>query len=233
MYAFEISNRILTEKEQDIFEDHLSLYGLDNGIWEVFSSLFKSGLEHTKPLLLRIFKNSELFGAIIITKCSRYGKALFDNKFLSWVMNRLSIPYYQWIKFGCCMDMMSNPGFVKEPEKSDEVFRAAIHFLKNHSILTIISDYTENSGLYNGFAILPSLPHAIIDCSNMGSIHDYLKDFKNIKRKLRVFEIKGGNYIRVDQNLNKEQLTFLRKCILSTISGLISKCRNNNQQYSD
>ncbi len=216
MYSFELSDKFLSKKEQEVFEDHLKVYGLDNGIWEVFSSLFKSGVKYTQPLLLRIFKDSELSGAIIITKCSRYGRALFDNKLLSGIVNLLSIPYFQWIKFGCCMDMISNPGFVKNPECADEIFKAAIQFLKNKSIITIITDYNENSNLYDGASILPALPHALIDCSNMTSIQDYLKDYKNLKNKLKVFRKKGGEYIRVDQNLNKEQLSFVEKCFLAT-----------------
>lgn len=216
MYTFELSDKFLSKEEQKIFGDHLSYYGLDKGIWEVFSSLFKSGVKYTQPLLLRIFKDSELFGAIIITKCSKYGEALFDNKLLSGAINLLGIPYFQWIKFGCCMDMMSNPGFVKNPESSDEVFKAAIRFLMNKGVLTIITDYTENSRLYEGASILPALPHALIDCSNMKSVQDYLNDHKNIKHKLKVFKNKGGEYIRVDHNLDNEQLSFLKKCFLST-----------------
>jgi hypothetical protein len=166
--------------------------------------------------MLRVYSDAELCGAIVLTRCSGYGKALFDSKLLAGIINLLSIPYYQWIKFGCCMDMMSNPGFVRYPEKADEVIRLAIRFLKKHSILTIINDYTENSSLYDGASILPALPHALIDCSGMISIQDYMQAYKNIKRKLKTFKNKGGNYIRVEHKLDDEQLDFLKKCFKST-----------------
>lgn len=215
-YTFELSDKFLSRQEQGIFKNHLKWYSLDEGIWEVFAVFFRSGVKKTWPLLLRIFKDTELFGAIIITKCSGYGRALFDNKILSGIVNLLGIPYFQWIKFGCCMDMMSNPGFVKEPARSDEVIRAALHFFREQQIITIITDYTENSYLYEGASVLPALPHALIDCSDMTTVQDYLKDHKNLKRKLRVFETKGGKYIRIDQKLDKNQLTSLKKCFLST-----------------
>ena len=131
-------------------------------------------------------------GAIVITKCSRYGKALFDNRFLATLINLIAIPYYQWIKFGCCMDMMSNPGFSKYPEKSKEVFQAAIHYLKKKGVITIINDYTSNAALFKGASVLPALPHALIDCSKFDSVQDYMAPFKNIKRKLKVFHNKNG-----------------------------------------
>ena len=215
-YTFELTDKFLSVEEQLVFDDYLNVHELDRGIWEVFASLFRSGVKNTQPLLLRIYSDNELFGAIVLTKCSGYGKALFDNKLLAGFMNLFSIPYYQWIKFGCCMDMMSNPGFVKSPGRADEVYRAASHFLKKNNILTIVNDYTENAGLYDGASILPALPHALIDCSGMTSIQDYLKDYKNIKRKLKVFKNKGGEYIRVEQKLDNEQLASLKKCFIST-----------------
>ena len=184
-YTFELTDKFLSVEEQLVFDDYLNVHELDRGIWEVFASLFRSGVKNTQPLLLRIYSDNELFGAIVLTKCSGYGKALFDNKLLAGFMNLFSIPYYQWIKFGCCMDMMSNPGFVKNPELADEVTRAAIQYLKRKGILTIVNDYTSNARLFENASILPALPHGLIDCSGMSSIEDYLNNYKNIKRKFR------------------------------------------------
>lgn len=114
------------------------------------------------------------------------------------------------------MDMMSNPGFVKDPEKSDEIFRVMITYLKENSLLTFINDYTENIGLYESASVLPALPHALIDCSTMNSIDDYTKSHKNLKRKLRVFKNKHGAYKNIERQLNEEQLTSLKKCFQST-----------------
>lgn len=209
-------DKYLSNEEKEIFDGYLNYHGLDNSIWEVFSCLFKSGVKNTKPLLLKVFKDDNLYGVTIVIECNRYGKSLFNNKLLSGLINIFNIPFYLWIKFGCCMDMMSNPGFVKDPEKSDEVFRAMLSYLKENSLLTFINDYSENSELYESASVLPALPHALIDCSSMTSIQDYTKNHKNIKRKIRVFKNKHGEYKRIDKQLNKEQLTSLKKCFLST-----------------
>ena len=216
MYTFELTDRYFSVKEKEVFKDYLSFHGLDDSIWEVFSCLFKSAVKNTTPLLLRVFKESELHGAAIVIKCNNYGQSLFKSRVLSGVINLVNVPFYLWIKFGCCMDMMSNPGFCKDPEKADEVCGAMIAYLKEHSILTIINDYTENIALYKKASILPALPHALIETTSMITIGDYMSDHKNIKRKMRVFKNKGGEYIRISSQLNEDQISSLKKCFSST-----------------
>ncbi len=216
MYTFELTDKFLSKEERGIFQDYLSFRGLDDSIWEVFSCFFKSGVKNTKPLLLKAFKEDQLYGVIILAKCKRYGKSLFNNPLLIRLVDIINIPFYLWIKFGCCMDMMSNPGFIKEPEKTNETLRAMLRYLKENSLLTFINDYSENIGLYESASILPALPHALIDCSTMDSIDDYTKTHKNIKRKLRVFKNKGGAYIVINGRLDEEQLGSLKKCFEST-----------------
>lgn len=216
MYTFKLTDKFFSNKEEEVFEDYLSFHGLDNSIWEVYSCLFKASTKHTKPLLLKVYKGDNLYGAAIIIKCNRYGKSLFNNPLIAKLIDGVNIPFYLWMKFGCCMDMMSNPGFVKDPEKADEVFKAIATYIKKNSLLAIINDYTENSELYEDASVLPALPHALIDCSFMTSIQDYTKKFKNIKRKIRVFKSKGGEYKRVLQKLSAEQITSLKECFLAT-----------------
>jgi hypothetical protein len=132
MYTFELTDKYLTNGGKDIFEEYLKYNGLDISIWEVFSCLFNSGAKNTKPLLLKVFKDNSLYGVTIVIKCKKYGRSLFNNKLLSGLINMINIPFYLWMKFGCCMDMMSNPGFVKDPGKSEEVFKASLRYLKEN-----------------------------------------------------------------------------------------------------
>lgn len=216
MYTFKLTDKSLSNEEKQVFKDYLSYHGLDNSIWEVFSCLFEAGTDHSKPLLLRVYKENDLYAAVIIIKCNRYGKSLFNNNVLIKLINIVNIPFYLWMKFGCCMDMMSNPGFVKDPQESEDAFRAIANYLKKKNLLTIINDYTENYKLYNKAYVLPALPHALIDCSSMTSIQDYTKSFKNLKRKIKVFSNKGGEYFNLPQQLSTEQISSLKNCFLST-----------------
>lgn len=216
MYSFQLSERFLTENEKESFNDCLMANGLDANIWPVFSSLFNTKVIDSRPLMLRIFAQDTLAGAIILIHCKKYGKAMFNNKLMAAVMDFADIDMLLWIKFGCCMDMMSNPGFVKETAKKDEIFNAAANYLKNNKTLTVINDYSENSSFYEGAAKLPALVQSFVDCSQMNSVQDYTSRFKNIKKKLKTFDKKGGDFIKVDSVLNEDQIDGLKKCFIST-----------------
>jgi hypothetical protein len=215
-YRCELGPRFLSEEETGVFHKYLSSETLDTGIWEIYASLFKSSTKNCQPLVLRVFHDEKLYGAAIIIKCRKYGRSLFNNRLLAGMINGANIPFYLWIKFGCCMDMMSNPGFVREPEMKNKIYDVMISFLKRNCLLTVINDYDENSDLHKSASILPALPHALIDCSRMNDLSDYMSIYKNLKKKIRVFGNKGGQYIRMENHLDEEQLTSMEKCFLAT-----------------
>ncbi|MBN2863789.1 MAG: hypothetical protein JXN62_11535 [Bacteroidales bacterium] len=84
---------------------------------KIFECLFNAGTKGTVPLLLRVYTNSDHAGAAIILGCSKYGSSLYDNKMMAGFCDLLHILFYLWIKFGCCMYMMSHPDFVRDPAK--------------------------------------------------------------------------------------------------------------------
>ncbi|MGC1389702.1 MAG: hypothetical protein WA816_01570 [Bacteroidales bacterium] len=216
MYTFDLCDTFLSREEKAIFKHSLDYYHVDEGIWEVFNCLFKSGVKGTIPLLLKVYDDSKLCGAAILIKCSKYGRSLFNNKFLSGIIDLTRVPFYLWIKFGCCMDMMSNPGFVKDPEKSNDVLSAIALFLKTNSFLSIIYDYSYKTYLYPNATILPSLPHAIIDISQMTSVDEYICNHKSIKRKINIFRNNGGKFELAYNVLNEQDIASVRKCFIST-----------------
>lgn len=129
-FHFELNDQFLSRDEQDEFREFLQVFDLERNIWEIFESLFRSGVKN--------------------------------------------------------------------------------------GMLTIITDYTNNASLFQNSSILPALPHALIDCSEMSSLEDYLGNYKNIKRKIKTFRNKGGEYLRVEGKLSEQQLLALRRCFIST-----------------
>ncbi len=216
MYTFEISDRYFSEEEKAVFRDFLEYSGIDEGVWDVFACLFKAKVRRTIPLLLRAYDHYELAGAAIIIKCSRYGRALYDLRLMARFLDFLAIPFYLWIKFGCCMDMMSNPGFVRDPEKSDVIHAAMARYLKSHSWMTMINDYTDKAFLYPDAIIMPALPQALVDTSQMKVINDYTAGHKNIKRKFNIFRNNGGEFHLISNMLDKNDIGQVRKCFIST-----------------
>lgn len=216
MNSFDLSSRFLDKQEQSLFNDYLDFLRIDKHVWPVFECLFKSTVKGTKPLVLRVHDGECLCGAAIIIRCTRYGRALFDSQALAGVIDALHIPFYLWIKFGCCMDMMSNPGFVVEPDKADEIHAAMAQYLKKHSILTVIYDYADKAAIYPNATLLPAQPHALIDLSGMSGIQDYMRDHKNIRHKINGFRNKNGTFEIVSQALGSETIALVKKCFLLT-----------------
>jgi hypothetical protein len=216
MYSIELNEQFISEKERAVFMDFLHFYGIDEGVWKIFECLFNSKTKGTVPLLLRVYENTDLEGAAIILRCSKYGSSLYDNKLMAYFCNLLHIPFYLWIKFGCCMDMMSNPGFVRDPAKSDLIYSAIADFLGKHSWMTMINDYTTNSDLYPNAVLLPALPHALIDTSTMTETGDYVNLHKNIKRKYQIFKKNGGTFHYIHNVLEPQDIEMVRKCFIST-----------------
>jgi len=216
MYTFELTEKFIPVKERAIFRDFLHFYGIDEGVWKIFECLFNSKTKGTVPLLLRVCENSDLAGAAIILRCSRYGGSLYDNKMMAGFCDLLHIPFYLWIKFGCCMDMMSNPGFVREPEKSSLIYCAIADYLGKHSWMTMINDYTTNSVLYPNAVTMPALPHALIDTSKITEIGVYVNQHKNIRRKYQIFKKNGGTFNTIHNVLEAQDIEKVRKCFIST-----------------
>jgi hypothetical protein len=216
MFTFELSGQFISEKEREIFRDFLKFYSIDEGVWKIFECLFKTKANGTVPLLLKVYEKSDLAGAAIILRCSKYGRSLYNNKLLAGFCDFLSIPFYLWIKFGCCMDMMSNPGFVRDPAKSDLIYRAIAKYLGKHSLMTMVNDFATNSDLYPNSIRLPALPHALIDTSRFKEIGDYVKLHKNIRRKYQIFKNNGGSF-HIEQNvLETSDIEMVKRCFLST-----------------
>jgi len=216
MYTFELTEQFIPVKERAVFRNFLHFYGIDEGVWKIFECLFNSKTKGTVPLLLRVYEDSDLAGAAIILRCSRYGSSLYDNKMMAYFCDLLHIPFYLWIKFGCCMDMMSNPGFVRDPAKSNLIYSAIADYLGKHSWMTMINDYTTNSVLYPNAVTLPALPHALIDTSTMSEIGDYINLHKNIRRKYQIFKKNGGTFHYIDNVLEPKDIETVRRCFIST-----------------
>lgn len=216
MYKFELTENFISDEERTFFTDFLHFSGIDEGVWKIFEYMFKSKTKGTVPLLLKVYENSDLAGAAIILRCSKYGRSLYNNKLLAGFCDLLSIPFYLWIKFGCCMDMMSNPGFVRDPAKSNLIYRGIAEYLEKHSFMTMINDYTANYDLYPDSIRLPALPHAVIDTSMMKEIGDYVRLHNNIRRKYQIFKKNGGTFHLIYNVLEAQDIEMVRNCFIST-----------------
>lgn len=216
MYTFDLSTRFLSPEEAGQFNAYLDSIHVDEHIWEIFAGLFRSATKVTQPYMLRAYENGQLCGAAIIIKCTYYGRSLFDNPGLVKLFNALRIPSYMWLKYGCCMDMLSNPGFTVQPEKTGEIFSAMADFLRQHTPQIVITDYHENATLYPQAAVLPFMPHGLVATAGMKSLQDYVGGHKNIKKRLNSFKNNGGSTDIVRGALDEPTLASMKRCFLAT-----------------
>jgi hypothetical protein len=216
MFTFTLSNNYLSDDERSVLTPGLAHFSIDENIWDVFACLFRSSTKGTTPLVLRVFENRELCGAAIVIKCRRYGKALFNNPLLAGMMDLFGIPCHLWIKFGCCMDTMSNSGFVADPTRADELLTAISAYLRSHTFLTIINDFSGNGLHHAGSVILPALPHARITTREMDGIGDFLTIHKSLKRKPTTFRKNGGTIDIKSGVLPTDDVKSLKRCFRVT-----------------
>lgn len=216
LYNFKLSGDFLTDDEKKIFKEYLEYRHLDETIWGIYECLFKSATEGTIPLALRVYKDSELCGLAIIIRYRRYGRALFNNKRIAKAINKIGIPCYLWMRFNDGMDSISNTGFVVLPEEAEEIYSGILNFLHKKFFLTFIYDYTENQKLYPRVTRLPSMPHGLVDCTEMKSLEDYLQLHKNIKRKIKGFTKNGGTFEIIRKIIPEKELAQLKKCFITT-----------------
>ncbi len=216
MYTFDLSSRFLSPEETCLFTSSLASLHVDEHIWAIFAGLFRSATKDTKPYMLRVYENTRLCGAAILIKCTRYGRSMFKSAWLVKLFDRVSSPNHIWLKFGCCMDMLSNPGFTILPEKSGEIFSAMADFMRQHMLQAVITDYRENAALYPRAAALPFMPHGLVATAGMKSLQDYIGEHKNIRKRLNSFKNKGGSTDIVRGAVDEPTLASIKRCFLAT-----------------
>lgn len=92
-----------------------------------------------------------------------------------------------------------------------------VQFLKKKSFLAIIYDYSDKSYLFHDAAVLPALPHALVDTSQMSSVQDYTKGHKSLKYQMNVFSRKGGTYEIIQNVLDEKYIDSVKKCFTLTV----------------
>ena len=213
---FTLTNQFFEEYEQLAFLPYLVELGLDERIWSIFRILWKCNDCYNRPIILRAYEDESLVGAIILLKCQNYGRSLFRNSMLWRGTDILRIPVYLWLRLGCGMDLISNPGFFISRINEAEIITGMMAYLNKSQLVTLVNDYSANRNLYKESNELGALPHAIITTGNFIDLNDYIAQFKNLKRKIRAFKNKGGSIEVFFDQLPITYLDAMKKCFDST-----------------
>lgn len=214
-YTFDLSERFLSDEEISVFNSYLISKNLETNIWIIYRNFFESKSKLTKALILRAYKEDQFCGAAIILRCKAYSWSLFDSPILCKLLDFSQIPLYLWIRLGYCMDIASNPGFVKEPEEADLIFRSMGEFLRKRNLLTMIYGHKKSGRIFRDAISLTAPAHTFINAYSFNSIDDYLSKFKNLKRKIKIFQNNKGVYNIIKQ-LKQEDIYEIEACLEDT-----------------
>ena len=216
MYTLNLSSVPLTATEKSCFYDHLVELGLDDNIWEVYEKFLQLGSEYSKPLILRVRKNNEIFACMFLIKCKDWGPTLSRLKIVKYIARRLSIPVYIWMKAGIAAEICANPVFINKNAGSLHELDEILNLLRKKFLLLFIHDLTSNAFLHPTSVIMPYTDESIIDTIGYTTIADYIEVHHNLKKKFKEYQKFGGRVEIVEGKLDEQIVKKIKECVISS-----------------
>ncbi len=232
MFTLHLSSIPLAPTEKAVFSYHLLELGLDDSIWMIYEKFLQSSSVFSRPLIVRVKKDDETFACIFLIECKDYGPTLSGLNIVKYLVRKLSIPVYIWMKAGIAAEICANPVFINKKIGSDHEIGVILDLLRKRFLLLIIHDLTINDSLYPSSVVLPYPDEGIIDTKRYTTIHDYLADHHNLKKKLKEYQKVGGMVEITEGKLNEDLVKKIKECIISTAEKSIFKLPYQND-YPD
>lgn len=216
MYSFNLSSDPLTTIEKSCFHDYLLELGLDDYIWMVYNKFLQQGSKYTRPLIIRVRKNNELFACMLLIECRDYGPTMSKLQIVKWMVRRFAIPVYIWMKAGVGAEICANPIFFNRNVGSENDSGEILKLLRKRFLLLFIHDLASNAHLHPTSAVMPYTDESIIDTSGYITIDDYLAEHHNLKKKLKDYQKIGGRIEVLEGILDDQIVMKIKKCVIST-----------------
>jgi hypothetical protein len=232
MYTLHLSSTPLTPAEKAVFSCHLLVLGLDDNIWVIYEKFLQATTVFSRPLIVRVKKDNEIFACIFIIECKDYGPTLSRLKVVKYIVRKLSIPVYIWMKAGIAAEICANPVFINKNIGSDSEMGRILELLRKRFLLLIIHDLTVNASLYPASVVMPYPDEGIIDTRGYTTIHDYLADHHNLRKKIKEYQKIGGRVEIAEGRLNESLVKKIKECVISTAERSIFKLPYQND-YPD
>ena len=216
MYTLSFSSIPLTTTEKSCFRDHLFELGLDNTIWVVYEKFLLITYEYSRPLIIRVRKDNEIFACIFLIECRDYGPSISRLKIIKYIARKLPIRAYIWMKAGIASEICANPVFINRNVGSDLEIGEILHLLRKKVLLLIIHDLAGNASLHPASIVMPYTDEGIIDTRRYTTINDYLADHHNLKKKLKEYQKIGGRVDIIKGRLDEPVVKKIKECVIST-----------------
>jgi hypothetical protein len=146
--SLNLSSVPLSGTEKSVFHDNLLELGLDDNVWVVYERFLQTGSEYSKPLIIRVYKNDELFACMFLIECKDYGPTLSKLQIVKYIARSLAIPVHIWMKAGIAAEICANPVFINKKIGSDYELGDVLNLLRERFLLLFIHDLAWNASLH-------------------------------------------------------------------------------------
>ena len=216
MYTLDLSSIPLTTFEKSCFHNHLLELGLDDHIWVIYEKFLQLGLEYSKPLIVRVKKDNEIFACMFLIECKDYGPTISSLQIVKYMARTLSIPVYIWMKASIGAEIFANPAFINKHAGSPDELSEILNLLRKKFLLLFIHDLASNAFLHPTSLVMPYPDESIIDIRGYTTIEDYIADHHNLKKKLKEYQKVGGRIEIVEGSLDKQSAEKIKECVISS-----------------
>ena len=131
--------KILTDREKDLFSKHLGEQGLASNIWDLFDEWVARSTPRVSFFYLKVYVDQELIGVGLLVRIkpvdlrSSYS-GLRKNALVKAMAGGLSVVsnncVYVFFR-NLITSNITRPFFCREPEMADDVMKAILTYLRN------------------------------------------------------------------------------------------------------
>jgi hypothetical protein len=111
------------------------------------------------------------------------------------IINLPKLPIFLWLRATSGIDMINNPGFVNGGMDREAFVSSALTFLQEKFLSGFIVENSDDNFREDGIQ-LPFSDYGILDLYEFPTVESYLKQYKNLRKKINKFGNKGG-YVKV------------------------------------
>lgn len=210
------SSEPLSITEMEFYKEHLQELGLNENIWDVYQKFLQVSSKYSIPRIVRFNKGKKQLAHFYMMKCLDYGATLSGVRIIKFFVKLFGIPAYSWIRSGVGAENNANPCFYNKLEMKETEPSQLIEILRKKYFMLFILDLISRQDQYTGSLILPYTDDGMVDTREYNTANDYLKQHKNLKKKIRCYNKNGGRIEIEKGKLTHEDQEKVEACVLST-----------------
>ncbi|WKN30925.1 GNAT family N-acetyltransferase [Porifericola rhodea] len=201
---FTLDRKAITPKEQMLFNTFLYDKQWDETVWLILNGILRTSTLYTIPKILRAYYDNLLVGVAYIIECKKPALSFFNNPLASLV-NAPQIPMYLWTRNGIMVDSNTNTGFVSEEIDLYSFYQQAIAYLNRRYLYGLVLESSKERPATD-YTFSPLCDCGCLKVDAYTPVELVLAKHKNLRKKKRKFENKGGKISSINGALDQETL---------------------------